>query len=111
MCGEELGRPRVAAIDRVAEHRVEVAVRLVVVQREDEPGAFHATRLILHLHSSWWDNRTSPGPSLVWRASVWRAKMFGARGLEASVCEKNYAPFFDKAVATIGMACDDFKPN
>ena len=35
---------------------------------------------------------------------------WGTRGLWGSVCEPNYASFFDQAVGLIDMACDEFVP-
>jgi hypothetical protein len=36
--------------------------------------------------------------------------MWGARGLEASVCNLDYAPFFEQAVSVIDDTCDEFTP-
>jgi hypothetical protein len=36
--------------------------------------------------------------------------MWGARGLEASVCSEGYTPFFQDAVAVIDTACQEFEP-
>ncbi len=36
--------------------------------------------------------------------------MWGARGLEASVCELDYGPFFDQAISIIDQTCDEFDP-
>ena len=36
--------------------------------------------------------------------------LWGARGLEASVCSLDYAPFFDEAVSVIDETCEDFEP-
>jgi hypothetical protein len=36
--------------------------------------------------------------------------LWGDHGLEASVCNLDYAPFFEQAVAIIDEACDDFVP-
>ncbi len=36
--------------------------------------------------------------------------MWGDHGLEASVCNEDYTPFFDQAVAIIDEACDEFNP-
>jgi hypothetical protein len=36
--------------------------------------------------------------------------MWGARGLEASVCNLDYAPFFEQAVSVIDTTCDEFEP-
>lgn len=37
--------------------------------------------------------------------------LWGERGLEASVCNADYAPFFQQAVAIIDEACDEFQPH
>ena len=36
--------------------------------------------------------------------------MWGDHGLEGSVCDADYSPFFDKAVAVIDETCDNFMP-
>ncbi len=36
---------------------------------------------------------------------------FGGRGFLGSVCEPDYGPFFDQAVAVIDSACTDFEPE
>ena len=36
--------------------------------------------------------------------------MWGSHGLEASVCNLDYAPFFQQAVEIIDETCDDFEP-
>ena len=36
--------------------------------------------------------------------------LWGSRGLEASVCNLDYAPFFEQAVAIIDETCDEFQP-
>jgi hypothetical protein len=36
--------------------------------------------------------------------------LWGDRGLEASVCNLDYAPFFEQAVAIIDATCDEFEP-
>jgi hypothetical protein len=36
---------------------------------------------------------------------------FGARGLWGSVCEPDYAPFFEQAVGLIDFACEEFEPE
>lgn len=36
--------------------------------------------------------------------------LFGDRGLEASVCNLDYAPFFEAAVSVIDETCDEFVP-
>lgn len=46
-------------------------------------------------------------PSPVLRSFVRR---FGDRGVEVSVCEPDYGPFFEAAVSAIDGACDDFDP-
>lgn len=35
---------------------------------------------------------------------------FAGRGMWASVCEPDYSPFFEEAVALIDLACDEFVP-
>ena len=37
--------------------------------------------------------------------------LWGPRGIEGSVCEKDYAPFFQQAVGIIDETCDNFIPN
>ena len=37
-------------------------------------------------------------------------KLWGASGLEASVCSDDYAPFFQQAVSVIDDTCDKFEP-
>jgi hypothetical protein len=37
-------------------------------------------------------------------------KLFGDRGLEASICGDDYSPFFEQAVAVIDETCDEFEP-
>ncbi|MEZ4444021.1 MAG: hypothetical protein R3B72_33415 [Polyangiaceae bacterium] len=37
--------------------------------------------------------------------------LWGARGLEASVCNLDYAPFFEQAVSVIDTTCDGFMPQ
>jgi hypothetical protein len=37
-------------------------------------------------------------------------EMFGDRGIWASVCSPDYAPFFAQAVELIDTACDEFEP-
>lgn len=36
--------------------------------------------------------------------------LWGEHGVEGSVCEPDYAPFFTKAIAVIDEACDNFTP-
>ena len=36
--------------------------------------------------------------------------LWGAHGLEANVCETDYAPFFEQAIGIIDQTCDDFDP-
>lgn len=36
--------------------------------------------------------------------------LWGAKGLEASVCNLDYAPFFEQAVSVIDDTCDEFEP-
>jgi hypothetical protein len=36
--------------------------------------------------------------------------LWGDRGLEASVCDSDYAPFFADAVAVVDETCDEFEP-
>lgn len=36
--------------------------------------------------------------------------LWGARGLEASVCESDYGPFFTQSVSIIDETCDEFVP-
>ncbi|MEM6292224.1 MAG: hypothetical protein AAGA54_13195 [Myxococcota bacterium] len=38
------------------------------------------------------------------------AGLFGAQGIVGSVCAPSYVEFFESAVETIGMACDEFVP-
>jgi hypothetical protein len=38
------------------------------------------------------------------------AGLFGAQGIVGSVCADSYVEFFESAVETIGMACDEFVP-
>ena len=37
-------------------------------------------------------------------------KLWGSQGLEASVCNLDYAQFFDQAVSLIDQTCDQFEP-
>lgn len=36
--------------------------------------------------------------------------LWGDRGMEASICEPDYTPFFSKAVSLVEQTCNDFKP-
>jgi hypothetical protein len=52
-------------------------------------------------------NASKPDRGKHWSEFV---AMWGNHGLEASVCNLDYTPFFDQAVSIIDTTCDEFEP-
>ncbi len=52
-------------------------------------------------------NGSGPPKGAHWSEFV---ALWGDKGLEASVCNLDYAPFFEQAVSIIDDTCDEFEP-
>jgi hypothetical protein len=52
-------------------------------------------------------NNNNPDKGKHWSEFI---QLWGSHGLEASVCEPDYGPFFQQAIAIIDETCDNFTP-